>query len=67
MQKNYCSIFKITKTTFFDSKTLSTCYVNMRLKTTLIPFVGKHIANTILYLIQKYTAEYKWIYFIHVR
>ena len=41
MQKNYCSIFKITKTTFFDSKTLSTCYVNMRLKTAPIPMVGK--------------------------
>ena len=29
------------KTVFFDSKTHSTCYANMRLKTTLIPIVGK--------------------------
>ena len=26
---------------FFNSKTHSTCYANMRFKTTLIPFVGK--------------------------
>ena len=40
-KKNYYRIFKIMKTIFFDSETHLTCYTNMRLKTTLIPFVGK--------------------------
>ena len=29
------------KPVFFDSETHLTCYANMRLKTALIPFVGK--------------------------
>ena len=29
--------------------------------------LDKHMENTVLYIIQKHTAEYERIYFIHVR
>ena len=48
---------KTMKTVFFDSKTHSTCYTNIRLKTALIPLLGKHMEKTVLYLIQKHAAE----------
>ena len=68
MQKNYYKIFKTIKIVFFDSKTHSTRYANMRLKAALIPIVGKtHGKKAFLYLIQKHAAKYEQIYFIHVR
>ena len=57
MQKNYYKIFKNNETVFFDFKTHSTCYTNMRLKTALIPLLGKHMEKTVLYLIQKHAAK----------
>ena len=58
---------KTMKTVFFDSKTHLTCYTNMRLKTALIPFVGKTYGKYSFVSHTKTRSGNKRIYFIHVR
>ena len=58
---------KTMKVVFFDSKTHSIRYTNMRMKTVLYQLLENTWKNVVLYLIQKHATEYKRIYFIHER
>ena len=54
MQKIQCIIFSQHEITFFNSKTHKTCYTDSKLKTALIPFVGKiHVC----FVYKTYAAE----------